>query len=178
MIIIMGSVGSGKTEQGIRLVKKTGCPRISTSQLLREHPSARWHEHIKTGQLVDDQDVIGVLEPELRKIEADKKEFILDGAPRSIPQAEWLAGEIRSGRIKLTGVINLVVSDKAVLNRLMHRGREDDQEAIILKRLKDYHDITQPVIAYLEKNGIKVHQINGENDPDTVEEEVAKILNI
>jgi adenylate kinase len=178
VIIIMGSVGSGKTEQGTRLMKKFDCPRLSTSQLLRDHPDHKWHEHILAGKLVNDQDMINILQPELDRLEADKREFILDGAPRSIPQAQWMVREIKDKHIKLTAVINLVVGDDIVVKRLRMRGREDDQESIILKRLKDYHDITQPVLKYLEDSGIKVHDINGENDPETVEMEIDKILGI
>lgn len=178
MIIIMGSVGSGKTEQGTRLVNRLGCPRISTSQLLRDHPHRKWHDHILTGKLVDDEDMINILKPELARIKADKQEFILDGAPRSIPQAEWIISEIVKKHIKLTAVINLVVADDIVAKRLIRRGREDDQEPVILKRLKDYHDITQPVLKYLEDSGIKIHQVNGESHPDTVEKEINKILDI
>lgn len=178
MIIITGSVGSGKTEQGTRLVNKLGCPRVSTSQLLREHPNKKWHSHILAGKLVNDQDIIDILKPELKAVKADSREFILDGAPRSIPQAEWLSGEIEAGRIMLSTVINLKVSDEVVLKRLMSRGREDDQEEVIIKRLKDYHDISKPVLEYLESRGIKVHNVNGENDPDSVEKEIDKILGI
>lgn len=178
MIIIMGSVGSGKTEQGTRLVNKLGCPRISTSQILRDHPEQKWHEHIRAGKLVNDQDMITILKPEFARIKANEREFILDGAPRSIPQAEWVVSAIKNKQIKLTAVINLMVGDDIVVKRLMKRGREDDQEAIILKRLKDYHDITQPVFKYLEDSGITVHHINGESPPDRVEKEIDKILGI
>lgn len=178
MIIIMGSVGSGKTEQGTRLVKKLNCPRLSTSQLLRDFPGKKWHNHILSGNLVDDEEVINILKPEIEALGADKNEFILDGAPRSIPQAEWLSGEIKASRIMLTAVINLAVSDKVVLRRLINRGREDDSEQVILKRLQDYHEITQPVINYLEENDIKVHYVNGENGPDIVEKDIGAILAI
>lgn len=178
MIIIMGSVGSGKTEQGSRLVNKINCPRISTSQLLREHPEKKWHSHILSGKLVDDEEVIRALQPALEAVNAHSQEVILDGAPRSIPQAEWLRGEIAAGRIKLTAIFNLVVSDEVVLHRLMSRGREDDQRQVIMKRLKDYHEITQPVLDYLSGNGIKIHHIDGEKDPDSVEMQIDKILGI
>lgn len=178
MIIIMGSVGSGKTEQGSRLVKKLNCPRISTSQLLREHPERKWHSHIREGRLVNDEDIIDILNRAFTDLGADSTEFILDGAPRSIPQAEWLTEEIKAGRVLLTAVINLKVSDDVVLKRLMDRGREDDQEPVILNRLRDYHAITQPVLKYLTDNEIKVHHIDGENNPDQVEKDINKVLGV
>ncbi len=177
MIIIMGSVGSGKTEQGVRLVKKLDCPRISTSQLLRSHPASKWHGHIQSGRLVDDHEIIALLGPALQKVQAGTKECILDGAPRSVPQASWLTTEIKAGSIKLTAIINLVVSDEVVLQRLKSRGREDDQKSVILKRLEDYHAITTPVLSYLEGNGIEIHSIDGEKSPEIVESEIDKILN-
>lgn len=177
MIIIMGSVGSGKTEQGTRLVRKLGCPRISTSQLLREHPTQKWQDHILSGKLVDDRAVIQALEQAFIEVAAETQEFILDGAPRTRVQAEWLTGKIQTGEVKLTAIINLSVSDEAVLKRLMSRGREDDQKQVILKRLDDYHKITQPILAFLEQS-FKVHYVNGEDEPGKVERAIDNILGL
>lgn len=178
MIIIMGSVGSGKTEQGERLAKKLDCPTISTSQLLRDNPTKRRLEYMQAGKLVADSDVLELLEPALKMVGADKKEVILDGAPRSIPQARWMVSKIKNREVMLTGIIKLNVSDKVVLQRLLNRGRKDDKKSVVLKRLQQYHSITSPVVSYLKQNGIPVTVVNGENQPDEVERDVDRALGI
>ena len=176
MIILMGSVGSGKTEQGSRLQRRLKCPKISTSQLLREQH--KWDSHIKEGRLVDDQEVISVLEPVLLQTQRESEEFILDGAPRSLAQAQWLVSLIASKQLRLTAVINLKVSDETVYKRLSKRGREDDRIEVIKKRLTDYHDITNPVLEFFNHSGIKVHEVNGELPQDEVEVQLIKILSL
>lgn len=176
MIILMGSVGSGKTEQGRRLEIKIGCPRISSSQLLREE--GKWNQHILEGRLVDDSAVIKILEPELIRAEKQFGEYILDGAPRSVGQAEWLVGLIDRKRVNLTAIIVLRVSDEIVIERLAKRGREDDSIEVIKKRLKDYQEITTPVIEYLKSRGIYISEVNGELPPDEVEQAVDELLGI
>src|SRR5258708_1934894 len=131
MIILFGAIGSGKTEQGERLAKRLNCPRVSTSQLLRREADPKHLQQIAEGNLVSDQDILDLLGPELGKIGADKNEFILDGSPRSIPQAEWLVDQIKSGQVKFTAIIYLKVPVDMVIERLMKRGRADDKEGII-----------------------------------------------
>lgn len=176
MIIIMGSVGSGKSEQSTRLANRLKLPRISTSKLLRDHLTPQREAKMKAGDLVDDSEVIELLEPELKKIEADKKEFLLDGFPRSVPQASWLVTQIKSGKIKLTAVIKLNVAEQTVLGRMLKRGRDDDQEEIIRHRLDAYSQITTPVVAYLRSIPIEVYEINGERSANEVEAEITSVL--
>lgn len=178
MIILMGSVGSGKTEQGERLVKRLGVPRLSTSQILREHPSKRRQAQMAAGELISDKELIKLVEPELEKVQKQSKEFILDGAPRSIVQAQWLNTLASSGQIHLTAVIHIDVSDKEVLKRLLARGRNDDKKKIISNRLKQYHSVTTPVLDYLKAQGIAVHHVNGQKSPLAVEKSIRKILGL
>lgn len=176
MIIIMGPVGSGKSEQTARLTKKLNCPRISTSQLLREHLTPEREAKMHAGELIADPEIIELLEPELRRVGADTREFILDGAPRSVIQAQWLRGKVINGEIKLTAVIRLKVPEEVAIKRLLERGRPDDNAAIIRRRLDAYHRITEPVVTYFESNGIKVHEINGEREPDEVESQIERAI--
>lgn len=177
MIIIMGAIGSGKSEQAIRLAKKLGCPRISTSQLLRDNLTPEREAKMRAGELVNDQEVMELLDVELQKIGAGKTECVLDGAPRSLVQAEWLKRKFDAGEVKLTAIIKLNVSKQSVLERLQKRSREDDKEEIILKRLADYEAITTPVIDYFRQNNIEVTEVNGELSLDEVEQEIANAIN-
>lgn len=178
MIIIMGAIGSGKSEQASRLAEKLGCPRISTSKLLRDNLTPEREAKMRAGELVNDREVLGLLSVELTKIEADKKECVLDGAPRSVEQAKWLKSKFDSGEVRLTAIIKLNVSKECVLERLQKRAREDDREDIILRRLADYEAITTPVIDYFRQNEVKVSEVNGELGLDEVQQAVNKAVGI
>lgn len=176
MIILMGAVGSGKSEQSARLAARLALPVVSTSNLLREHLTPEREAKMRAGDLVSDEEILGLIEPELKRIGADRDEFLFDGFPRSLPQAKWLCEQVKNGHIKLKATINLVVSDETVLARMLKRGRIDDQREIIMHRLDTYHKTTTPVIAYLRSHGIEVHDVDGEHAPDTVEAAIKKVL--
>ncbi len=176
MIILLGPLGAGKTEQGHRLAAHLNCPWLSTGQLLRDHPSPQRVERMLKGELVNDHDVLGLLEEELAKIGADRNEFILDGSPRTTHQAEWLLKAVQAGQIKLTAVIQLKVPREAVLNRLAHRGRPDDKPEVIERRLEEYEHQTLPAIDYLRQRGIKIHEINGQKSRQAVLADILRVL--
>lgn len=176
MIILFGVVGSGKSEQAKRMVARLNCPHISTSQLLRDGAKQHWQQLMLRGKLVRDEDVIGLLESEFKKIGAGSQEFILDGAPRSIGQAGWLVGKIKADEVKLTAIIHLNVSRETTLARMLKRGRDDDTEEVISERFRQYEAITNPVLDYLRSQGLQVIEIDGERSADEVEREVWKAL--
>ncbi|HSX18354.1 MAG TPA: nucleoside monophosphate kinase [Candidatus Saccharimonadales bacterium] len=176
MIILFGVVGSGKSEQANRMIAKLKCPLISTSDLLRETHNPEWQEIMLSGKLVPDEAIFELLEPELKKARADKNECILDGAPRSIPQAEWLSNKIKSREVKLTAVIYFKVSKETTMKRLLNRGREDDTEEVIAERFRQYDANTMPVLIYLSSQGYPVYEINGELTSDKVETEIWQVL--
>lgn len=176
MIIIMGAVGSGKSEQTKILAERLNCPRVSTSQLLRDHPTPDRIAKMTAGELVDDHEVIELLDEAFRKIGADHVEFLMDGSPRSITQAQWMLKQINSGALMLTAIIKLNVSKEVVLERLSKRGRDDDKEAVITKRLATYEAITQPVVDYFRQHGIDVHEVDGEKSVSEVSEQIRAIL--
>lgn len=176
MIIIMGSVGSGKSEQTARLARDLGLASITTSNLLRKHLTPEREAVMKAGGLVDDQEIIELVEPELENFRKSGHDFILDGFPRSIPQAEWLVEQIKSGDIRFKAIIKLNVSEEVVLKRMLNRGRDDDKKEVILNRLDAYHQVTVPVVAYLRRQGIAIDDIDGEANPDEVEAAIKKVL--
>ncbi len=176
MIILFGAIGSGKTEQGERLAHRLNCPRLSSSKLLHQHSDPIDLQQIAEGTLVSDQAVINLLEPEFKKIGADRNEFILDGSPRSIGQAKWLVDKMRAGEIKFTAIIYLKVPENEVVKRLKKRGRADDKEEIIRHRLDEYAKITTPVLDYLKNRGYSVDEVDGSPPPDEVEKSIRKVL--
>lgn len=176
MIILLGVVGSGKSEQAKRLVAKLHCPYISTSYLIREKQNPQWEAMMMIGKLLPDEDIISLLEPELQKIDAARHEFILDGAPRSIGQAQWLYDKVQTGKLRLTAVIQLNVSKETTMYRLLKRGRDDDKREIISERFRQYEEISTPVLDFLKNHGWQIHEVDGEWSADVVEREIWQIL--
>lgn len=175
MIILFGVVGSGKSEQAKRLVAKLNCPYISTSLLIRQNHNPQWEAIMMMGKLVSDEEITSLLEPELNKI-GGQTEFILDGAPRSIKQAQWLLNKVNEGKVKLTAIIYLKVSREITVQRLLKRGREDDKEEIISERFRQYEEVTTPVLDFLKNQGWPIYEINGEGSADEVEKEIWQVL--
>lgn len=176
MIILFGVVGSGKSEQASRIERKLNCPRLTVSQLLRERAKPRWEKLMQAGVLVSDEEIVQLLEPELEKIHAESQEFILDGAPRSVGQAEWLVKKIKAGEVKLTAIIHLKVSRETTVARMLKRGREDDTEEVIGERFKQYETKTTPVLDFLRRHGYEVIDVDGEWSADVVEQQIWKVL--
>ena len=176
MIVLFGVVGSGKSEQATRLMARYKIPHISTSKILRDNADPQHQALILAGRLVPDNETLELLEKELKIINAKNNEFILDGAPRSVPQAKWLDQKIKNGELKLTVIIHLQVSKEVVLERLLARGRDDDKEDIIIQRFEQYDNITTPVLEYLKSVGYHIHEIDGEKSPDEVEQQIDTVL--
>ncbi|HEY5549704.1 MAG TPA: nucleoside monophosphate kinase [Candidatus Saccharimonadales bacterium] len=176
MIILFGVVGSGKSQQAERLIAKLHCPYLSTSKLIREKNNLQWDKLITAGHLLPDDDIFSLLEPELEKIDAANAEFILDGAPRSIGQAEWLIAKIKAGSLKFTAIIHLDVSKEVVLQRLLSRGRYDDKEEVIATRFEQYDKLTVPVLKYFQQQGYPVSEVDGSPPIGEVEKQIWELL--
>lgn len=152
-IILLGAPGSGKGTQGQRLMERLGIPQISTGDLLRAAVAAgtelgrKAKATMDTGQLVADEVVIGMIRERLSQPDAVKG-FILDGFPRTRPQAAALDELLAEIGQPLNKVINLDVKDEEIVQRLLARGRADDNEATIRKRLQVYAEQTHPLLDY------------------------------
>lgn len=177
MIILMGPIGSGKSEQTKRLAARLRIGTVSTSQLLRDNLTPGLQAKMQTGDLISDSEMIKLVQPVLKGKEASGGNYVLDGFPRSIPQAEWLVSQIKIGNIESCHVIKLNVSDNEVLKRLLARGRSDDKENIIKHRLEVYRQTTVPIIEYLRRHNVTVHKVDGEKKPDEVEQAISRIIN-
>ncbi len=176
-IMLLGAPGVGKGTIAKRMMEKYGIPQLSTGDMLREAVRNRTEvglsakKYMDSGALVPDDVVIGVIQERLRKADV-KKGFILDGFPRTIPQAEALK------RITaLDIVLQLIAPDKTIIERLSGRRlgedgtiyhvtnfpppagvkviqRADDKEEAIVERLAVYKRQTAPLIDYYRKAGI------------------------
>lgn len=177
MILLMGVAGAGKSVEGRRLADELGLPWLSTGEFLRMLVTGKRRREMLAGKLLSDKEVIGLADKIFRIIDT-KEEFLLDGFPRSLAQADWLFAQHKVGLMKITCVLQLEASEEVVAERLLGRGRQDDTQESIAKRFAEYQAVTLPILRDLTSKGIKVHHINSERSPDQVHADVLKALKI
>jgi adenylate kinase len=177
MIILMGIAGSGKGTQGKILADEYGYHWISSGDILRMYVTGERRHRMLDGELLDDDETIRIWDKVLASI-IDKDECVLDGFPRTIPQAEWLLEEAKHGRFKVTDVIHMVASREAVTGRLLERGRQDDHTKAIEARFNEYERSTKPIIDWFKKEGIPVIKIDAEQPIKAVHQEIIKRLKL
>lgn len=178
MINLLGIAGSGKSTQGRLLAEYLHCPWVSMGQILREHVDEKIQKIMLEGKIIDDNIALPLVYDELKAQHADSKECILDGCPRTLAQAEWLAQKIKAGEIKMTAVIHLEMDPKIAHDRLLARGRHDDHEAAIAERFSEYKTTILPILDYLEQQGIKVYHISGEGSIEQVAARIHEVLKV
>lgn len=177
MIVLFGIAGSGKGTQAEILAKRLSCPIVTTGDILRKN---RDNPEVKTateaGKLVPDEITLSLLDKELQAIGADGNEFILDGSPRTLTQAKWVAAKINNGQIRLTAIIHINLSKNEALKRLKLRARHDDTEASIQGRFKFYQDSVIPALNYLKQQGYKVIEVDGNQAIEKVTADIEAAL--
>lgn len=171
MIVFFGPAGSGKSTQGQMLAEKKDWSWISSGNLLRESQDPEIKELLAAGHLVP-LEKFGALFAEAIKQDSDKAHVILDGFPRKLEQAEWLqAHKTELGRtIQLAVVID--IPREELIKRIQLRGRADDTEDAIAKRLAIYHEEIDPILDYLKQQEVTVITINGVGTVEAVHERV------
>lgn len=175
MVIFMGVAGSGKSAQGRLLADRLGYPWLSTGEFLRMLVSGARRREMLEGKLLDDSEIISLVQKIFRIVDT-KHEFVLDGFPRTVGQADWLLSQRRHGQLEITAVIHLQASEEVVLGRLLQRGRQDDQAEAIKERFREYETATQPIIDDLKQNGVPVFEINGEGDVEDIHESIVRAI--
>ncbi|MGN0454800.1 MAG: adenylate kinase [Ruminococcus sp.] len=205
-IILLGAPGAGKGTQAAVLSEHYNIPTISTGNIIREalrtgtEMGKKAKSYMDAGQLVPDEVVIGIVKDRLAEDDC-KNGFILDGFPRTIPQAEALD---KMG-VNIEYVIDIEVSDERIINRLSGRRvcekcgrpyhlvnlkpkkegicdacggtlvqRKDDHIDTIKNRLEVYHKETEPLVDYYKKQG-KLQVVHGS---DSVEDTMADMMKI
>ncbi|TSE01446.1 adenylate kinase [Skermania sp. ID1734] len=169
-LIMVGAPGSGKGTQAERLAEKLAVPHISTGDLLRSRRGdgsdidKLLSEYLDRGELLPDDVIVKITSDRLDEPDAVDG-FILDGFPRTLPQAEALCAHLDEVGHPITAVLFLNVSDDEVRERMLARGRDDDTAEVIDNRLGIYHAETDPIIEYF---GDKVIEVNGVGSIDEI----------
>jgi adenylate kinase len=175
MIILTGVAGAGKSMQGKMFADEHGYAWISTGEILRVLVTGKRRQEMLEGKLLSDDEVITILDSVLNLIDS-RQEFVLDGFPRTIKQANWLLDQIHNKRFQLTAVINLDASEDVVRKRLMSRGRQDDTEDSIAKRFDEYHTVTQPILEHFRQEGVVVYDIDASQSPRDVHDDILECI--
>jgi adenylate kinase len=189
-LILLGPPGAGKGTQAQRLVHKYSIIQLSTGEMLRSAVAAQTpiglqaKDIMASGSLVPDEMVIGIISDRLDQPDM-KNGFILDGFPRTVPQAEALDELLKKKHIKLDAVVELRVNESALLNRvetrvaeMRARGEEvrvDDTPEVLSKRLASYRTLTEPLIHYYSERR-KLLTVDGMMTIEHVTREINRIL--
>jgi adenylate kinase len=168
-LILLGPPGAGKGTQAQRLVEKYGLVQLSTGEMLRAAAQAGTPVGLKAkdimarGELVPDEVVVSIIAERINEPDA-RRGFILDGFPRTVPQAEALDRILDASGQQLDAVIELKVDESALLRRIesriaqmQARGeqlRADDNPEALRKRIHAYRVQTAPLIGYYARKGI------------------------
>jgi adenylate kinase len=210
-IVMLGAPGAGKGTQADRISEKYRIPHISTGDIFRSNIKAgtelgnKAKQYMDQGLLVPDEITIGML---LDRIAGDdcREGYILDGFPRTIPQAESLTEALDKRGEKIDFAINIDVPDEAIIGRMSGRRaclkcgatyhivsmppkkegicdrcgeklviRDDDKPETVQKRLKVYHEQTQPLIEYYDKQGV-LRTVDGTQPLERVFADIAALL--
>ena len=167
-LILLGPPGAGKGTQALRLVEKHGIVQLSTGDMLRAAVAAGTPVGLKAkdimarGELVPDEVVVAIVSDRIDEPDA-RKGFILDGFPRTVPQAEALDRMLTDKALRLDAVVELKVDERILLRRIETRVAEmqargeavraDDNPEALKKRLDAYRVQTAPLIDYYANKG-------------------------
>ena len=189
-IILLGPPGSGKGTQAQRLVQRYGIVQLSTGEMLRAAVAAgtpvglRAKNIMASGGLVPDDVVVNIISDRIDQPDA-KNGFILDGFPRTVPQAAALDELLKHKHMKLDAVVELRVNESALVERVETRAAEtrargeevriDDTSEVLIKRLAAYRAQTEPLIHYYSERR-KLLTVDGMMTIEAVTREIGRIL--
>lgn len=204
-LIFLGAPGAGKGTQAAKISEICNIPAISTGQLIRTAVAngsplgKEFQSYVEKGKLVPDELVVALVQERLTQKDCENG-FILDGFPRTLPQAQFL----ESAHVIIDRVINIVVPDADIVRRMSGRRfcphcqatyhtvyqkpqvegkcdlcgtelalRADDSPETVLERLKIYHAQTEPVAGYYRE---KIATVDGTQSVEAITEEILNVL--
>ena len=152
-VLIVGPQGAGKGTQATLLAQNLQVPHISTGDIFRANATAGTDlgalakKYMDAGELVPDEVTSAMVKARLEESDVDGG-FLLDGFPRTVPQAQWLGGVLHENEHDLDAVLLLDAPDDVLMERMLARGRADDTAEAISRRLALYHSETKPLLDY------------------------------
>ena len=179
VLVILGRQGSGKGTQSALLVDKYGCVHVSTGDMLRAAVEAgtelgRQADTIMAaGDLVPDDVMCGIVAERLAEPDIIENGVLLDGFPRTPAQADALLEMV--GTDGIDAAINIDVPVAEVTQRMLDRGREDDTDEAIARRLELYERQTAPLLSWFENHGL-LHAVPGLGSPEEVFERLVSVI--
>ena len=183
-LVIFGPPGAGKGTQSRYISGKYNLHQLSTGELLREEIKNRTNLGLKisniinSGDLVSDEIVSNLIEKFIAN-DLYKNRLIFDGYPRNLNQAKYLHSLLKKHNQKIDIVLKLSVSLEIIKKRISERqsqeNREDDNQAIAIKRFKTYEKSTEPVIEYYKQSNL-LKVVNGEASISQINGEISGII--
>lgn len=164
-LILLGPPGVGKGTQAKILVEQLGIPQLSTGDILRQAIANKTpmglaaKEIMDRGDLVSDEIVNGIVSERIDQPDC-RNGFILDGFPRTVPQADALGAMFVQKGLKLNAVVEITANSDTLVSRVAQRAREtggaraDDSAEVARKRLDVYRELTEPLVAYYRAKGL------------------------
>ena len=159
-LLFLGPPGAGKGTQAARLCSQHGMKHLSTGDLLRSEVAAgsdlgkEAEAVMNRGELVSDALVLAIVKGQLGNL--GEGGWLLDGFPRNVAQAEALAPLLADIGQPLEAVVLLALDDAVLMERMLARGRDDDNEDVIRHRLKVYREKTAPLIEHYSQQGLLI----------------------
>lgn len=177
VVILLGPPGSGKGTQAVDLSKKLQIPHISVGDLFRKAKADQTSlgqqaaKYMDSGLLVPDDLTLQIVKARVEQKDADRG-YILDGFPRTLPQAAMLKQIIQR---KYLVVVNLEVEDNLLVKRLAGRGRADDSPETVQQRLVEYHNKTKPLVDFYKEEGA-LASVEGDQEVQKVFSDILDLL--
>ncbi|RSM07495.1 Adenylate kinase [Fusarium ambrosium] len=185
-MILIGPPGAGKGTQAPKIKEKFSCCHLATGDMLRSQVTKKTPLGVEAkkimdqGGLVSDEIMIGMIREELNHNQECQGGFILDGFPRTVPQAQGLDAMLQERNQKLQHAVELKIDDSLLYMKDDITGepliqRSDDNAEALKKRLVTYHKQTEPVVGYYKKTGIW-HGVDASQEPGQVWKSMLNIL--
>ncbi|MEU1998339.1 MULTISPECIES: adenylate kinase [Nocardia] len=177
-VVLLGPPGAGKGTQAVLLSEKLGVPHISTGDLFRANISQQTplgreaQKYMDAGDLVPSDVTNRMVEARVNEPDAANG-FVLDGYPRTVDQADALEKILKNMNTKLDAVLRFVVPEDTVVERMLARGRTDDNEGVIRNRLRVYREETEPLLEHYD--GLVV-SVDGVGEVDDVNARALRAL--
>ncbi|MDO4271644.1 MAG: nucleoside monophosphate kinase [Candidatus Saccharibacteria bacterium] len=177
MILMFGPAGSGKSLQGQILAARHGWTWISVGRLLRQRADKQIQETMQKGELLPAAITNNIVAERLSE-ESDLSKVILDGFPRKLDQAEFLINHMmeKYGQPHIETIIVLDIGRDEVLKRMAARGRADDTDDAIVKRLDIFATEGQEILDYFNDIGVRIDHVPANRTVGLIHDDIESII--